>query len=115
MVQHPDNEDLVECYYRSLDRGAYADLEAILAADFTHHRPDRTIRGREAFVQFMRDDRPRHDTVHRIESTFLAEEGSGHVAAEGRLLSEAGERLFAFVDVFDVDAGTLRSIRTYTR
>ena len=115
MGQDGDDEALVGRYYRSLDQGAYTALEAILAPEFTQYRPDRIIRGRAAFIRFMREERPRHDTIHRTESIFRAVEPERAIAVEGRLMSEADECLFGFVDVVEIHDEALHSIRTYTR
>ncbi|MEM4782214.1 MAG: nuclear transport factor 2 family protein [Halalkalicoccus sp.] len=99
-------------YYRALDAHAYDDLSELLAPGFVHHRPDRTIEGREAFVEFMRDRRPMKDTTHDVRAVYTAETG---VAVRGRLLDGGGEPLFSFVDVFEFVDGTIGAIYTHTR
>ena len=109
-----DGVDAVRAYYRALDSHAYDDLAALLASDFTHYRPDRTLEGRERFVRFMREERPMTDTTHELCSLYRAVEGDG-VAARGRLLDADGEALFGFLDVHGFADGTIVSIHTYTR
>ncbi|MCL7418683.1 MAG: nuclear transport factor 2 family protein [Halalkalicoccus sp.] len=103
-------------YYRTIDAHAYDDLAALLDPGFTHYRPDRTIEGRAAFVEFMREDRPMTDTSHGIRTVY---EADGGVAVRGRLLDHDGEELFGFVDVFEFsDAGAkgaITAVYTYTR
>ncbi|EMA55289.1 MULTISPECIES: nuclear transport factor 2 family protein [Halococcus] len=114
---------VVRSYYAAIDESRYDDLAGLLAADFVHERPDRTFGGREAFVVFMRDDRPRTDTTHELDAIYTDEpsgdvatgtETGGEVAVRGRLLGADGERLFGFVDVHTVENGSIARIRTYT-
>lgn len=103
-------------YYRALDSGSYDDLAVLLAPEFTHYRPDRTIEGREAFVEFMREERPMTDTTHEVLSVL---ESGGDVAVRGRLLDGDGEEVFGFVDVHEFATGRkgkrIAAIHTYTR
>lgn len=110
-AESPRMEALVRDYYRAIDDGEYATLEALLTTDFVQHRPDMTLDGRDRFVAFMRDERPDPETTHELAAVFTRE---GGVAAEGRLLRASGEEWFRFVDVFDVTDGQLASLRTYT-
>ncbi|MFB6071227.1 MAG: nuclear transport factor 2 family protein [Halanaeroarchaeum sp.] len=105
-------EALARRYYRAIDAGAYDDLAALLDGDFVHERPDRTLEGRERFVAFMRDDRPRTDTTHDVEDVFA---GPGGVAVTGRLRGEGDGVLFRFVDVFSIRDGTIEHLRTFAR
>ncbi|WP_121820361.1 nuclear transport factor 2 family protein [Halostella salina] len=108
-----DAEATVRAYYAALDEGAYGDLESLLAPDFVQHRPDRTFEGREAFVAFMRDDRPMTDTTHELLTVFVAGDA---VAVRGRLLDADGEPLFPFVDVHELDGdGRIERLETFTR
>lgn len=109
--------DAAREYYRAIDAGSYGDLAGLLTPDFTHYRPDRTIGSREAFVEFMREERPMTDTSHEIRTVYEADEG---VAVRGRLLDHGGEKLFEFVDCFefvDEEGGERRiaTVYTYTR
>ena len=104
-----DADGLVQAYYDAIDDGDYGALRDLLAPEFEHVRPDRTLSGREAFVSFMRDDRPQTDTAHVLDAVY---EGRDGVAARGRLLDAEGE-LFAFVDVFEVVDGAIRGLETY--
>lgn len=106
-----DGPSLARAYYRHIDEGAYDDLRDLLAPDFRQVRPDRTIEGREAFVRFMRDDRPMTDTSHLVETLYV---GDGRVAVEGRLVRTDGGELFAFVDTFRFDGERIAGLRTYT-
>lgn len=108
-----DGPALTREYYRSIDADDYETLASLLAEEFVHERPDRTLSGRERFVQFMREERPETDTEHVIDSVYRTEDG-GRVAAEGRLLRADGETWFGFVDTFDIDGETIADIRTYT-
>lgn len=105
-------EETVRAFYVALDEHAYDDLEGLLAPEFVHHRPDRTIDGRDAFVSFMRDDRPVNDTTHEIERVFPDD---GDAAVQGRLLTRDGETLFQFTDVHAVESGRIAQLRTYTQ
>ncbi len=100
-------------YYRALDTHSYDDLTGLLAPGFTHYRPDRTLEGRETFVEFMREKRPMTDTTHEVEAVFESEDG---VAVRGRLLDDDGAELVEFVDIHEfADDGDLTAIYTYTR
>ena len=103
-------------YYRALDEGDYDLLADLLADDFRHERPDRTIEGRDRFVRFMREERPQTDTSHPVEWVFEAPgEGAGVAAVQGRLLAADGREIVGFVDVFAFDdGGRISRIRTYT-
>ncbi|SEH57049.1 MULTISPECIES: nuclear transport factor 2 family protein [Halopenitus] len=101
-------------YYEAIDEARYEDLRTLLDAEFVHDRPDRTLRGRDRFVEFMREDRPRTDTSHAIDDVYA---NGDDVAVHGRLLAASGEPLFAFVDVFETaeNGRGFASLRTYTR
>lgn len=107
-------------YYRTIDDAAYRELSSLLNPGFRQYRPDRTIDGREAFVRFMRDERPRTDTIHEIHDIFYRVDDGRHgslaIAARGSLLASDGNRIISFVDVhaFD-DAGLIELLWTYTR
>jgi ketosteroid isomerase-like protein len=105
-----DADGFVQAYYDAIDDGDYDTLGDLLATEFEHVRPDRTLSGREAFVSFMRDDRPQTDTAHVLNAVY---EGRDGVAARGRLLDADGE-IFAFVDVFDLSNGAIQGLATYT-
>jgi ketosteroid isomerase-like protein len=102
---------LARRYYETLDAGEYGALAALLAPGFTHYRPDRTIEGREQFLQFMRAERPETDTSHEVEATYGGPDG---VAVRGRLSRADGSVWFRFVDVFEVADDALVACHTYT-
>ena len=104
----------VTAYYEALDAGEYDRLSALLTPGFVHHRPDRTLDGRDAFVSFMATDRPRTDTVHEIGRVFRPVDGAAKRVVRGRLLTREGECLFEFVDVFSFADGRIGSLETYT-
>jgi ketosteroid isomerase-like protein len=104
-----DPADLAQAYYDAIDDGQYDDLRDLLAADFVQVRPDMTHDGRDAFVSFMRDDRPRTDARHIVDGMY---EGGEGVAARGRLVAPEGP-LFAFVDVFAVENEKISRLETY--
>jgi len=104
-----DADGLVQAYYDAIDDGDYDALGDLLAPEFEHVRPDRTLSGRDAFVSFMRDDRPQTDTAHVLDAVYDGRDG---VAARGRLLDADGE-IFAFVDVFETGQGRLQNLQTY--
>jgi len=116
--------DQARAYYRAIDDGDYDLLGALLAAEFIHDRPDRTIEGRERFVRFMREERPQTDTTHPVDTVFAGDGGAprggtssgdgGSVAVRGRLLDADGEPIVGFVDVFTFAAGRIARIETYT-
>ena len=113
---------LARAYYRALDGADYDLLASVLAADFVHERPDRTISGRERFVRFMREGRPQTDTSHPVDGMYVPVDGGGEetvdggteVVVRGRLLAADGSEIASFVDVFAVADGRLQSLRTYT-
>jgi ketosteroid isomerase-like protein len=106
-----DAEELVRSYYRAIDGEGEEGLEALLAPDFVQERSDRTFEGREAFVRFMREERPDPDTTHDIDAVY---EGRGGVAVTGTVHRTDGRAWFDFVDVFDIDQSAIRRIRTFT-
>jgi len=113
---------LVERYYDAIDDEDGEALASVLAAEFRHDRPDRTLEGRERFVEFMLEERPRTDTVHAVDTVFLPQDlDSEHehdeedVAVHGRLFGDDGEELFAFVDLFTVGEDGIQQLRTFTR
>ncbi len=117
-----DAGDLARAYYRTIDDGDYVALRDLLADAFVQHRPDRTLEGADAFVRFMREERPETDTTHVVERVYRAGDGSddadpdtdAHVAVEGRLERANGETWFRFVDTFAVADGRLTALTTYT-
>lgn len=108
-----DKKALVRAYYESLDSHAYDRLESLLAPEFVHDRPEMTLDGREAFVQFMREKRPEMETTHRVETIFETGQGRA-LATQGELLDTNGERIIGFVDIVSVSGGTILGIETYT-
>jgi ketosteroid isomerase-like protein len=119
--------EAARAYYEAVDAGAYDRLAELLAPDFAQRRPDRTLVGRESFVSFMRDRRPRTDTTHHVDAVYrLVQSTPGEnldtpgdpaaeVAVRGRVRTDDEELQFGFVDVFAVDTeGRLASLRTYT-
>lgn len=119
-----DRRDAVRGYYDAIDAGDYDRLGALLAPGFVQHRPDRTLDGRERFVRFMREERPRTDTEHVLTAVGVGgddEAADGMRAAdaspvfvEGRLRVADGTDLFGFVDVHRVGDEGIESLRTYT-
>jgi ketosteroid isomerase-like protein len=105
-------------YYRAIDEGDYEALAGLLAPGFVQERPDLTLEGRDRFVQFMREERPRTDTSHTVETIYVEDGGAApgtDVAVRGRLCTADGELLARYVDVFtDGDEGFTR-LETYTR
>lgn len=105
-------ENVVRAYYESLDNEAYDRLEELLTAAFVHERPEMTLSGRQEFVRFMRDERPRTDTSHPIETIYRAG-GETELAAKGRLVAD-GETITGFCDLFTLADGRIDRIETYT-
>jgi ketosteroid isomerase-like protein len=108
-----DSRDAVRGYYDAIDSGDYDRLRALLAPDFVQRRPDRTFEGREAFVRFMREKRPRTDTEHVLSSVCVDGDATT-VFARGRLRASDGADLFGFVDVHGLADGQILSLTTYT-
>jgi len=106
-----DAEALARSYYEAIDAGDYDELRELLAPEFTQIRGDRTFEDREAFVSFMRDDRPETDTTHEIE--HVTADGD-RVVVEGVLRRANGDEWFRFADTFAIENGALASLRTYT-
>ncbi|THE64595.1 nuclear transport factor 2 family protein [Salinadaptatus halalkaliphilus] len=102
---------LVRQYYDALDAHDYETLESILDPAFVQHRPDRTFEGREAFVEFMREERPNPDTTHELAAVVAEGET---VATRGRVLDD-GEELFEYADFFDLEGDRIAVLETYSR
>lgn len=116
MDAHLEGPALARAYYRAIDGEDYEALADLLAPEFVHRRPDRTLRGREEFVSFMRDERPEQETVHEVAAIYASIEAEErNVAVEGELLHANGEPWFGFVDVFEVDGDRFVELRTYSR
>lgn len=107
-----DREATARAYYDRLDGHEYDALADLLAPGFVHERPDRSLDGRETFVEFMREQRPQTDTTHPIDAVY--ENGADELAVRGRLLDSDGERITSFVDVFSFDGDHIAFIQTYT-
>lgn len=97
-------------YYDALDDHDYDALAALLAPDFVHDRPDRTIEGRDAFVRFMRAERPNPDTTHDVVAVA---EGDGEVVVRGRLF-DGDTLLVRFCDAFAFADERVSRVTTYT-
>jgi len=110
-----DRRDAVRAYYDAIDAGDYDRLRDLLAPEFVHRRPDRTLDGRRRFVRFMREERPRTDTQHVLEELCVSadEADVATVFARGRLRAADGDDLFGFVDVHRV-RDRIESLATYT-
>jgi len=100
----------VRAYYRALDTHDYDLLQPLLHPSFVHDRPELTLDGRERFVAFMREERPRTDTRHLLAALYAHPDG---LAAQGRLVADETV-LFRFVDVFSFEGAAIARIRTYT-
>ncbi|WP_248895364.1 nuclear transport factor 2 family protein [Haloplanus halobius] len=109
-----DAEATVRAFYAAIDDGAYDRLRELLAPEFVHHRPDRTLDGRERFVRFMREERPRTDTEHVVEAVAVAADRET-VFVRGLLRAADGETLFGFVDVHRVGTAGIEALSTYTK
>ena len=107
-----DATRLVRRYYEALDEHEYETLEPLLSPSFVQRRPDRTFETRDAFVQFMREERPMTDTRHELLDVFGADD---RVAVRGRLLDASGEPIFEFADLFELADGRIVRLETFTR
>ncbi|WP_435364999.1 nuclear transport factor 2 family protein [Haloarchaeobius sp. DYHT-AS-18] len=107
-----DLAEPVATYYRALDEGAYESLRTALSPAFVQHRPDRTFEGRDSFVRFMREERPRSDTTHTVEAVYR---NGTETAVRGQVVTDAGDVLVRFVDVFEIAEGEITALSTYTR
>lgn len=104
--------DLVAEYYRCLDEDDYDGLRSILHPHFVQYRPDRSFKGRDHFVRFMRTGRPKTDTTHEINEML---ESAESLAVYGRLYDHEGSELFSYIDVFRFDtAGRIAALDTYS-
>jgi ketosteroid isomerase-like protein len=106
-----DRRETARAYYAAIDDGEYERLRRLLADEFRQERADMTLDGADAFVAFMRDDRPDTGTTHVVETVYGADEG---VAVEGELRRGDGSVWFRFVDVFRFADGRISALRTYT-
>ena len=107
-----DRREAARAYYEAIDTGDYDRLRALLTDDFQQARGDRTLNSADAFVAFMRDERPETDTTHVVKTVYEAETS---VAVEGELRRADGSLGFRFVDVFAFAAGRIATLETYTR
>jgi ketosteroid isomerase-like protein len=126
-VTRPALLQRTRAYYDAIDGDDYDQLASLLAPSFVHDRPDRTIEGRDRFVQFMREERPQTDTTHPLDGLYCRQEDSAiepangdgpamaEVIARGRLLDADGECIVGFVDVFTFAGDGIEQIETYTR
>ncbi|MCU4926601.1 nuclear transport factor 2 family protein [Halobacteria archaeon AArc-dxtr1] len=108
-------ETVVRRYYDALDEHEYDTLRAVLDPAFVQQRPDRTFEGRDAFVRFMREERPNPDTTHELAG-HVVDPDRGCVAAHGRVL-DGDRELFEFADFFELDENGESIVRldTYSR
>ncbi len=106
-----DGEALARAYYNCLDNGEYDRLAELLAPGFVQERPEMTFSSREEFIEFMRDQRPRTDTTHPLDTIYRTPDGS-KLAVNGRLVAD-GETLTGFVDLFTLLDGQVERIETY--
>lgn len=111
-MAEPTPEGLARGYYEAIDEGAYDRLGGLLAPEFEHVRPDRTIEGRDAFVRFMGEERPEPATTHQVDAVYEERDGDG-VVARGQLLGPDGSLWFGFVDCFAVEGNRLARLVTY--
>jgi len=102
---------LARAYYEAVDEDDYDLLRDVLAPDFVQERGDRTFESREAFVRFMREERPEKDTVHEID--HVTADGD-RVVVEGTLRRASGEVWFRFADAFAIEDGRMAALRTYS-
>lgn len=103
--------ELARTYYEAIDGDDYEQLTDVLAPDFVQERADRTFEGREAFVSFMREDRPETDTTHELHHVVA---DGDRVVVEGTLLRADGSEWFRFADAFAVEDGRLSHLLTYS-
>ena len=107
-----DAADRVAEYYRCLDADEYDTLRSLLDPEFVQRRPDRQFADREAFLTFMRSERPVSETTHEISAICASVRGQ---AAYGTLCDSDGEVLFEFIDVFAFgDDGRITELDTYS-
>lgn len=107
--------DRARAYYRAIDGDDYETLEGLLAPAFVHERPDRTLTGRDRFVQFMREERPQSDTTHPVDAVYRPVDDRQELVVRGTVRDASGEALVRFVDVFQFDGDRVERLRTYTR
>lgn len=112
-----DAEKRVRAYYDALDEEAYDRLTELLAPEFAQRRPDRALVGRDAFVRFMREERPVADATHELATVYRTDgpDEYDEVAARGTVRAPDGGTLVEFVDVFTLEGGAIQKLETYTR
>lgn len=112
--ERPDRSPpaLARTFYRLLDEKAYDGLRDLLHPDFVQIRPDMRLDGRESYLSFMQEGRPRRDTTHRIEAVFSAQ--SDAVAVQGKVLTSDETVITGFVDVFAFEDDRIWRLETYT-
>ncbi|MFC7130902.1 nuclear transport factor 2 family protein [Haloferax chudinovii] len=111
---HPDATYLARQYYTALDHHGYDMLRNLLEPGFVQHRGDMTLSGREEFVTFMRDDRPRKDTRHVIER-YIQSKSDDEIVVRGHLEDRDGDELFVFLDRFRARDGKLSELKTFVK
>lgn len=120
-----DSAQLVRQYYDALDGHEYGRLERLLTPAFVQHRPDRTFEGRDAFVRFMREERPNPDTSHELVAIVADDDrvddervADDRVAVRGRVIDQGESEnrlLFEFADFFAFEDGRISELETYSR
>jgi ketosteroid isomerase-like protein len=107
------NRDAVRSYYTALDDQLFETFDRLLTEDFVHRRPDRTLAGRTAFVEFMRDERPLHTTSHDVQDIY-ANDAADELVVRGVLRDQDGEQLFTFLDRHVFAADRIERLETFT-
>ncbi|KAB1198022.1 MULTISPECIES: nuclear transport factor 2 family protein [Haloferax] len=111
---HPDATYLARQYYTAIDEHGYESLRDILDPDFVQRRGDMTLDGREAFVSFMRDDRPQKDTIHVIDR-YIQSKSDDEIVVRGHLEDSTGNELFVFLDRFRTRDGQISELKTFVK
>jgi ketosteroid isomerase-like protein len=94
---------VLESYYRFIDDEQYDALFDLFADDIVYHRPGADpIRGKAAFEQFYREERPLEDGTHEIDEYLV---DGDRVSVRGRFegLLDGEEIAFGFADIHHFD------------
>lgn len=115
-MQEERRNELIDAYFRGLDRDDFDAMDDALAEDVSYFHPVREIRGSEEVLDFAANERAPQDSEHLVERRIHDADAS---VAAGRKVGEvAGESVdVPFCDVFEFDdsAGAIASVSVYVR
>lgn len=115
-MQEAHRDELIDAYFRGLDRDDFDALEEALAEDVVYFHPVREIRGSEEVRDFAANERAPQDSEHVVERRIHAADAT---VCEGRKVGEVGGEPVdvPFCDVFEFDdsESAIASVSVYVR